>query len=426
MSLRSALRRSALVVPPVRRLFDFAMAESARANAEAARVRDLMAQAEAQAEHANLEAARVGAERQRVETLLAELAALNDERNALELQLYVLRSDHQRAAEQVDRLRGEKRHASKTIVELRTQLEAAQSSNYKSDILLQRLDDDRAQTDFRHAQIAGRLSEGLAILETHLRATRGGSIHPESAAGLYLDLLQSALTGALYRDKSVAPWQTGYDPAVRAVGRDWPAAAASMIGTARMRNIRTLVERILEAEVPGDLIEAGVWRGGACIFMRGILAVYGDTARSVWVADSFQGLPPPDPDVYPADAGDRHFMEPVLAVSLEQVRENFAAFHLLDDRVRFLPGWFADTLPSAPIEQLALLRLDGDMYGSTIQILNALYDKVSAGGYIIVDDFNLKGCHQAVIDFRARRSIDDAIEDIDGAGAFWRKNSTGR
>ncbi len=93
-------------------------------------------------------------------------------------------------------------------------------------------------------------------------------------------------------------------PSVRAVGRDWPARADSMIGLRRMDNIQDCIETVIRDDVPGDLIETGVWRGGATIFMRGVLKAYEDTTRTVWVADSFEGLPPPDPARYPADAGD--------------------------------------------------------------------------------------------------------------------------
>ncbi|MFX8984442.1 TylF/MycF/NovP-related O-methyltransferase, partial [Acinetobacter baumannii] len=79
-----------------------------------------------------------------------------------------------------------------------------------------------------------------------------------------------------------------------------------MIGTARMRNLRLLCERALAEEIPGDFIETGVWRGGACIYMRAILAAHGDPGRRVFVADSFRGLPPPDPAAFPADEGDQH------------------------------------------------------------------------------------------------------------------------
>jgi hypothetical protein len=213
------------------------------------------------------------------------------------------------------------------------------------------------------------------------------------------------------------------DPEAREFGRIWPPSpmAYSMIGRKRLENIQYCIEQVIADSIPGDLIETGVWRGGAAIFMRGTLLAYNDLERTVWVADSFEGLPRPD-GTYEADNGDVHHTIPELAVSLEQVRDNFQRFGLLDDRVKFLKGWFADTLKRAPISQLAILRLDGDMYGSTMDALEALYDKVSSGGYIIIDDYCLPPCRKAVEDFRVSRNIDDKIQDIDLTGAYWRKS----
>ncbi len=161
-------------------------------------------------------------------------------------------------------------------------------------------------------------------------------------------------------------------------GLDWPSDAETMIGMERLNNLQHCVETIIHESIQGDLIETGVWRGGASILMRGVLAAYGETERKVWVADSFQGLPPPDP-AYAADADSEFHKDKQLAISEETVRNNFKRYGLLDDQVRFLAGWFKDTLPSAPIEKLALARLDGDMYESTIQALESLYPKVSPG-----------------------------------------------
>ncbi|PZQ75694.1 MAG: macrocin O-methyltransferase [Variovorax paradoxus] len=252
-------------------------------------------------------------------------------------------------------------------------------------------------------------------------ASRGASSHDE-ASTRYLDLLERALTGQLWDDSPIDPWSAGYDPEVRAIGRDWPKSAITMIGTARLRNFRSLIEQSLAAGTPGDILEAGVWRGGACVLARAILAARGASDRLVWVADSFMGLPQPD-DRYPADAGDRHSTFEELQVSLDAVKENFRKFDLLDDRVRFLPGWFEDTLPGAPIEALSVLRLDGDMYSSTIQTLDALYAKVSVGGYVIVDDYILQGCRRAVDDFRRDHRIEDALHEIDGAAVYWQKTA---
>jgi O-methyltransferase len=196
-----------------------------------------------------------------------------------------------------------------------------------------------------------------------------------------------------------------------------------MVGLKRLNNLQMCIERVIADQVPGDLIETGVWKGGSTIFMRGVLKAYGDTSRCVWVADSFQGLPPPNTNKYPDDAGDVHYTYDSLRVTEARVRENFAAYDLLDDRVKFLKGWFSDTLPSAPIEKLAVLRLDGDMYESTMDALESLYDKLSVGGYIIVDDYCIDSCRKAVTDFRNARSIIEEIIEIDGTGVYWRRSN---
>ena len=144
----------------------------------------------------------------------------------------------------------------------------------------------------------------------------------------------------------------------------------------------------------------------------------------MWVADSFQGLPAPDAEAFPQDVGHDMSDVPALAVSAEQVRANFDRYGLLDDRVQFLEGWFRDTLPSAPIDQLAILRLDGDMYESTMDALEALYPKLSVGGYVIVDDYGAwPNCRQACTDYRERHGITDEIVSVDWTGVHWRRTS---
>jgi O-methyltransferase len=215
-----------------------------------------------------------------------------------------------------------------------------------------------------------------------------------------------------------------FDAAARAAGKDWPRCAHTMIGEARLDNLRFCVEDVLRNQVPGDLIETGVWRGGATIFMRGVLEAHGVTDRKVYVADSFQGLPRPDAALYPADAGDIYHAYEDLKVTMEQVQENFRRYGLLDDQVHFLKGWFAETLPSAPFERLAVARLDGDMYSSTIDALRSLYPKLSVGGYLIVDDYGaVAACRKAVEDFRAEHGIRDAIVPIDWTGVYWQRRA---
>jgi O-methyltransferase len=196
----------------------------------------------------------------------------------------------------------------------------------------------------------------------------------------------------------------------------------TMVGRKRLDNIENCLAAIRKDNIAGDVIETGAWRGGAAIFMKGCLTAWDMNDRTVWVADSFEGLPVPS---LPEDAGYDFSVAkvPILAVGLEEVQENFRRYDLLDDKVRFLKGWFRDTLHVAPIKNLALLRLDGDLYESTRDSLKALYDKVSPGGFIIVDDFNdFEPCRRAVLDFRRLRGIEDPIELIDWTGAFWRKS----
>jgi O-methyltransferase len=269
------------------------------------------------------------------------------------------------------------------------------------------------------------------------------------AQRLYLDLLKSCLTRMLWGDGSQefeprrgSLLHAGYGPlatllrrrglrlvrpapfdrAQREVGLDWPAEAETMIGLRRLENLEALIVDLTRRGVPGDLLETGVWRGGAVIFMRGVLKALEDTERRVWACDSFAGLPRPDAETYPADAGDPHWTFTHLIVTLEEVKANFERYGLLDDQVRFLPGWFRDTLPTAPVERLSLLRLDGDMYESTHVALEALYPKLSPGGYLVVDDYGaVPGCRQAVNDFRGRHGIGDPIHEIDWTGVYWQR-----
>ena len=239
----------------------------------------------------------------------------------------------------------------------------------------------------------------------------------------YLSLLQACLTGSIYEDPPLSVLGAReYDATLREYGWDWPSRAHTMIGQKRLANVRALTESVIGNGIPGDLVETGVWRGGACILMRAVLEAYGVTDRCVWLADSFSGLPPPDEINFPADTGDKFHTYIDLAVSLEEVKENFRRYSLLDDQVQFVQGWFRDTLPTFPAQQIALLRLDGDMYESTIIALDSLYARVSTGGYVIVDDFHVvPACQQAVEDFCQRLNISPVLEEIDGVGVYWKK-----
>lgn len=233
----------------------------------------------------------------------------------------------------------------------------------------------------------------------------------------YLERLKSELGG---RSVPGIP-QAAFDE-----GRGWPRPFSdgvfTMIGQRRLDNVQLCVEQVLRRRVPGDLIEAGVWRGGTAILMRGILAAHGVRNRTVYLADSFEGVPPPQPDVYPRDEDFTLHLDADLAVSAGEVRANFSHFGLLDDHLRFIEGWFRDTLPGLRGHQWAVVRLDGDLYESTMDGLTNLYDGLSPGGFLIVDDYSVyPACAAAVDDFRDQRRIRDPLVRIDFDGVYWQR-----
>jgi O-methyltransferase len=266
----------------------------------------------------------------------------------------------------------------------------------------------------------------------------------ENTADLYLDLMIKCLTNEIYGDAEHSPAAANgpvgkiinsflnaiglrfikgaaFDPKKREYGLDWPPYAHTMIGRKRLENVRDCAKQIIEKRIPGDFIETGVWRGGSTIFMRAVLKAYDISDKRVWVADSFEGLPAPNEKAYPADKGDIHHTIDELKVTLDSVKNNFSKYNLLDDQVIFLKGWFRDTLPLAPFEKLSLVRLDGDMYESTMDAMVNLYPKLSPGGFLIVDDYCIQMCRKAITDYRAMNNIKEEIIDIDGTGVFWQK-----
>jgi hypothetical protein len=246
---------------------------------------------------------------------------------------------------------------------------------------------------------------------------------------LYIDLLKKVLTNTLFEpEPDVDEEVHRFVPAFTKHYMKSPAI--TMLPMARMDNLEHCVRTVVADNVNGDLIETGVWRGGATILMRAILKSLDVRDRTVWVADSFEGLPEPDAEKFPTEA--KGFHGPVItkaydrfAASIETVQANFQAFGLLDNQVRFLKGWFKDTLPNAPIERLAVMRLDGDYYESTMDALTALYDKLSVGGFVIIDDYAedlWTNCRQAVDEFRASRGITDELIRVDSKCSYWRRS----
>lgn len=267
----------------------------------------------------------------------------------------------------------------------------------------------------------------------------------------YLDLLKSALVNTLYAEHELRiEWLELHGPgtdiasarklrdiryangkefaellACKTDGRNWKSRVTrfshTMVGMRRLQNLEWCADRVFSEGVPGDFMEAGVCQGGASIFMRALQVAHGEDHRRMWVADSFQGLPEPSSE-FDKGYDFQEARQPWLAATLETVRDNFATYGLLSETVNFLPGWFADTLKAAPVEALALLRIDADLYASTRDVLQALYDKLTPGGFIIVDDYYaFLPCRRAVDEFRNQRGITEPLTRIDWTAVFWRK-----
>lgn len=217
-------------------------------------------------------------------------------------------------------------------------------------------------------------------------------------------------------------YETNYSDTDRLNGIVSSRYGDTLIGLKRLRNIKECIEIVIRDNIEGDLIETGVWRGGACIFMKATLVAYGIKNRKIYVADSFEGLPKPNSKKYPADKENKLYTCVSLKVSKEDVENNFRKYGLLDKNVVFLKGWFKDTLPVAPIDKLAILRLDGDMYESTMDALVNLYPKLSVGGFCIIDDYGAwPECKKAVEDYISQQGIKVEKREIDLAGIYWRK-----
>ena len=242
------------------------------------------------------------------------------------------------------------------------------------------------------------------------------------ARDLYLDLLLKSVSNLIYGPPPTDPWKDGLFRPDATPGRDRRSPAHTMVGLLRLKNLRELAQRTIDLAIPGDFIETGVWRGGCCILMRGVLAANSVCDRIVYVADLFEGLPPPNPELFPQDVGDILHTISELAVPLDQVKANFDRYGLLDDQVAFVKGFFSDTLARLDAGPFALIRLDGDMYESTYVALELLYPKLSVGGFVIIDDYGaIEFCRKAVTDYRTKLRIADPIREVDWTGVWWQK-----
>ena len=173
-----------------------------------------------------------------------------------------------------------------------------------------------------------------------------------------------------------------------------------MLGIDRINDLRDCIETVLLEGVEGDLFEAGVWRGGGVILMRAMLAAYSDEERIVWAADSFRGHPPPSAK---HDIGFDFHRQPSFRASLESVRGNVRRYGLSEDRIRYVDGWFEDTLSALEVHRIGVLQIGVDLFTATTTALGALYPRVSSGGFVLVDGYRSEELVRRAVDaFRAR------------------------
>jgi hypothetical protein len=246
---------------------------------------------------------------------------------------------------------------------------------------------------------------------------------PSSNRDAYIDLIKRSVTNYAYLGGDVAfenfHCVTHYD----IPQGQWKIDPLARPITLLTRSQLDLVEQaVLDVEargVPGDFIEAGVWRGGVIILMRALLNAHAISGRRVFAADSFAGIP----------KNVRARNDPVdlwsdrWVASLAEVQQNIARFGLLDDRIAFVEGFFADTLKTLAGERFALIRLDSDSYDSVEESLVHLYPLLSYGGVIIIDDWHLVGCKAAVLNYRSRHNIGEEIK-VQKGNAYWVKRDS--
>lgn len=280
---------------------------------------------------------------------------------------------------------------------------------------------------------SGAASARLLHAVTHHRPrTHQPKLDAHTLVSKYADALKMLLTGELLKTPSVVPGAGNvsrleirpFDKTSRVNGVDWPQFGLTMVGRKRLTNIEELLLAAIDERVDGDFVECGVWRGGASLFAKAVLdAADPHGGRMVHLVDSFHGLPPPT-------AGqDRHIWSEMdyLRVSKQEVQSIFEEMALLDGRVRFHEGYFRYSAPSLRKQlanegrQIALLRMDGDMYESTMDILFNLYDLVAVGGCIVIDDYSVPECRRAMDKFFHLHNMHETFHVIDDSSSYFCK-----
>ncbi len=199
---------------------------------------------------------------------------------------------------------------------------------------------------------------------------------------------------------------------------DWLIRRSTMLGPARIQSLSRLAQRIEDEQIPGDVVECGVYRGGsAAIFAR--RATHSRLGRTVWLFDAFRGMPP----ATASDGPEADSWVGNLRSSPRRVERLLRRTGADMSRVRIVPGLFQDTFPTAHIPRIALLNLDADWYESIKLCLETFYDAVAVGGFVSIDDYRLwPGCQQAVDEFIRKRQLTIRMQQVD-EGASWFQKS---
>lgn len=198
-------------------------------------------------------------------------------------------------------------------------------------------------------------------------------------------------------------------------GLHW--AGYTMVGLRRLDNLEFCINEVVRKSIPGAIVEAGVWKGGACIFATAALKELKEE-RNVYVCDIFDGTFP-KPKIEMDEWTEKHDFQP-LVCKLKDVQANFRKFGYLDSNVIFKEGWFENTLPTIT-EPISILRVDGDTYQSTMNTLQ-LEKQLSPGGYIIMDDWAIATSRQAFIDYFEGQNREDDVIPVDSLSVYWQKN----
>ncbi|OGW36948.1 MAG: macrocin O-methyltransferase [Nitrospirae bacterium RBG_13_39_12] len=187
------------------------------------------------------------------------------------------------------------------------------------------------------------------------------------------------------------------------------------------------IQYIVKNNIPGDIVECGVWKGGSMMAAALALIAMKDTDRNLYLFDTFEGMTEPTKDDISCK-GDRALdllkknekdeESYIWAYSpLEKVKSNLLSIGYDFRKIHFIKGKVEETIPEKAPEKISLLRLDTDWYKSTLHELAHLYPRLSPGGIIIIDDYgHWHGARKATEEFIKNNNIRLFLSRIDYTG----------